>query len=100
LLHNDPGALSLFATNPFPNKPPKFIRATLYRYAFAQPGNPDGLWWTREEVGDWLPPLSADDPRLLRFLRQAGWLSDLGAANVPCSPSRRWIDHAARMRSI
>jgi hypothetical protein len=82
LLNNDPGALSLFASNPFPDTPPKFVRATLYRYKFAKPGNPDGLWWTRQELGTWLPPLSADDPRLLRFLRQAGWITDLGAWSV------------------
>ncbi|HTI11607.1 MAG TPA: lipase maturation factor family protein [Puia sp.] len=65
LLHNDPGALELFAGNPFPDKPPRYIRAVLYRYAFVKPGNPDGRWWSRERVGDvWLPPMAADDPRL------------------------------------
>ena len=76
LLHNDPGALSLFGGNPFPDKPPRYIRAVLYTYAFAPPGNPEGLWWKRQEVGLWLPPLSTDDPRLLDFLKQAGWLDD------------------------
>lgn len=74
LLHNDPGALSLFAGNPFPGRPPRYIRAVLYRYEFAPPGNPQGDWWQRQELGLWLPPLSADDPRLIEFLRRAGWL--------------------------
>lgn len=74
LLHNDPGAVGLFAGNPFPDKPPKYIRAVLYRYKFAQPGNPQGLWWTREKISDWLPPLSADDPRLVEFLKSEGWM--------------------------
>jgi hypothetical protein len=74
LLHNDPGALSLFGGNPFPDKPPRYIRAVLYRYAFARPGNPEGHWWRREELGLWLPPLSAVDPRLLNLLKQAQWL--------------------------
>jgi lipase maturation factor len=74
LLHNDPGALSLFGGNPFPAKPPRYIRAVLYRYAFAVPGNPDGNWWKREPLGLWLPPLSVDDPRLLSFLKRAGWV--------------------------
>jgi hypothetical protein len=73
LLHNDPDALSLFANNPFPTWPPKFVRATLYRYKFAEPSNPNHQWWTRELLGSWLPPLAADDPRLRRFLKQAGW---------------------------
>ncbi len=31
LLHNDSTALSLLAKNPFPDKPPRFIRAVFYR---------------------------------------------------------------------
>lgn len=75
LLHNDPGVLSLFATNPFPGKPPRFVRAVLYSYAFAPPGTPAHLWWTRKELGLWLPPLSAEDPRLLNILKESGWLN-------------------------
>jgi hypothetical protein len=68
LLHNDPGALSLFDGNPFPDKPPRYIRAVLYHYTFAPPGNPDGLWWNREQVGDfWLPAMSVNDPRLIEY---------------------------------
>jgi hypothetical protein len=46
----------------------------LYRYRFAAPG--EGAWWKREPLGLWLPPLSADDARLRRFLADAGWLDD------------------------
>ena len=74
LLHNDSLALRLFGANPFPDKPPRYIRAVLYRYQFARPGNPERLWWTREPLGLWLPPLSTEDPRLRALLRQAGWL--------------------------
>lgn len=80
LLHNDPGALSLFGENPFPDKPPRYIRAVLYRYQFAPLGNSNGAWWKREELGLWLPPLSADDPRLISFLQQAGWLATTNPA--------------------
>jgi hypothetical protein len=84
LLHNDPGAVGLFAGNPFPDKPPRFIRAVLYRYSFAQPGNPDGLWWTRVRVGDtWLPALSADDPRLIEFLKGAASTSSFYLVEGP-----------------
>jgi len=75
LLHNDPAMLKLFAGNPFPDRPPRYIRAILYRYRFAKPGNPEGLWWTRTRIGAyWLPPLSVDDPRLIGSLKQQGWL--------------------------
>ncbi len=75
LLHNDAGALGLFAGNPFPDKPPRYIRAILYRYSFAKPGNKEGRWWNRERVGIyWLPPLSADDPRLIGTLKMQRWI--------------------------
>jgi len=64
LLHNDPGAVSLFASNPFPDKPPQYVRAILYRYSFAKPGNSQGLWWNRERLNIWLPAMSIKDPRL------------------------------------
>jgi len=78
LLHNDGGALSLLATDPFPDAPPRHIRARLYRYEFTPPGDPSGAWWKRTLVGEWLPPLSADDPRLRRFLAEHGWLAVAG----------------------
>jgi hypothetical protein len=80
LLHNDPGALSLMGRNPFPEKPPRYIRATLYRYTFEAPGTEERHWWRRERVSPWLPPLSADDPRLLSFLTRAGWLANTNGA--------------------
>ncbi len=66
-------ALGLLANDPFPDAPPRFIRALLYRYHFAPPGTPGGAWWTRTLVGTWLPPLSLDDPRLRRFVDAYGW---------------------------
>ena len=74
LLHNDRGALSLLANDPFPDRPPRHIRARYYRYEFAPPGNPEGLYWRRTLLGDWIPALTVDDPRLLRFLAAYGWL--------------------------
>ncbi|MBI1781512.1 MAG: lipase maturation factor family protein, partial [Sphingobacteriales bacterium] len=74
LLHNDANAVNLFANNPFPAKPPKYIRAVLYRYSFAEPGNPQHLWWNRQRVDVWLPPLSVDDPVLHKFLKAYGWI--------------------------
>jgi len=76
LLHNDPGLLGLLATNPFPDGPPRHVRAVYYTYAFAPPGNPEHAWWTRTRLGLWLPPLAADDPRLLRIMRAYGWRTD------------------------
>jgi hypothetical protein len=73
LLHNDRDALGLFVRDPFEGKPPRYIRAMLYRYAFAPPGNPQGLWWKRERIDTWLPPMSVNDKILLDFLKAEGW---------------------------
>ncbi|HEV7406643.1 MAG TPA: lipase maturation factor family protein [Chthoniobacteraceae bacterium] len=73
LLQNDAGTLSLLANNPFPGEPPRYIRAQLYRYRFAQPGNPAGRYWERELLGPWLPPLSASDPVWQDVRRVYGW---------------------------
>jgi len=74
LLHNDPGSVGLFAANPFPGGPPRYVRAVLYRYAFSDPASRSGMWWTRERLGLWLPPLSAESPGFRRFLAAYGWI--------------------------
>jgi hypothetical protein len=74
LLHNDRGTLSLIANNPFPDAPPHYIRARLYRYRFAPIG--DKAWWKREPVGEWLPVLSADNPQFHRLLESMDWLDE------------------------
>jgi hypothetical protein len=74
LLHNDPGALGLLATNPFPDAPPRFVRVILYHYELAPPGDPDGKWWKREPVKIWFPAFDRNDPRFLTALRVHGWI--------------------------
>jgi hypothetical protein len=68
LLEGDRPALSLLAGNPFPDAPPKWVRAELYRYEFAPASDASGAWWRRARLGTWLRPLRSDDPDLLRFL--------------------------------
>ena len=60
LLENSPQTLSLFAANPFPNAPPKYIRAVLYQYWFSTPTQKrtEGLWWTRKFLGTYAPTLT------------------------------------------
>ena len=72
LLHNDPGALSLLASNPFPIEPPRFVRAELYEYAFTHSGDASGAWWTRQRIGPYLPPVSLNNPGLRAFLKTQG----------------------------
>jgi hypothetical protein len=69
LLEGDPVVKSLFANDPFQGRPPRFVRAELYRYRFTRPGEGSHDWWVRERVQPYLRPLSRDDPDLERFLR-------------------------------
>jgi len=74
LLHNNRDVVGLFAHNPFPQHPPKYIRAILYRYKLAKPGNKQHLFWTRENLGEWMPAMSVNDPQLIAYLRYKNWL--------------------------
>jgi Lipase maturation factor len=73
MLHNDPGTLGLFGGNPFPDRPPRYIRAVLYIYHFAKPNNPEHVYWTRERLGLWLPACSINSPELQDKLSRYGW---------------------------
>jgi hypothetical protein len=60
LLQGSPGVLSLLEHNPFPEAPPRYIRAVQYEYHFTDPDTlrRTGDWWRREPVGIYLPTLS------------------------------------------
>jgi predicted DCC family thiol-disulfide oxidoreductase YuxK len=60
LLQGSPDVLALLARNPFPNAPPKYIRAVLYEYHFTDRATRarTGEWWRREEKGILFPPVS------------------------------------------
>jgi len=70
LLQGDRAVLALFAENPFPDQPPRFIRASFYRYEFAPRGSHDS--WRRARAGQYLAPVSLADPELSEALRGYG----------------------------
>jgi hypothetical protein len=55
LLTGSPNVLALLRENPFPNQPPRFVRARLYLYKFTRWGSPD--YWDREDEGLFCPPM-------------------------------------------
>lgn len=63
LLQGSPEVLALLEKNPFPNHPPRYLRATFYDYQFTSFGerHATGAWWKREQIGDYLPPISLSD---------------------------------------
>jgi len=60
LLHNDPAVLSLFAGNPFPDGPPRAVRAVLWQYWFTsmKEKREQGIWWQRQLLGLYAPTLA------------------------------------------
>ncbi|WP_455900532.1 lipase maturation factor family protein [Rhodococcus gordoniae] len=63
LLENDPAIVKLLRHNPFPDEPPRLVRARLFRYRFATRAErrATGQWWMREEVGDFMMPMARHD---------------------------------------
>jgi len=60
LLQGDRETLGLLRFNPFADHPPRFVRATLYKYEFTSPEErrQSGQWWKRQYVRDYLPAIS------------------------------------------
>ncbi len=60
LLQGSKPVLALFASNPFPDAPPRLLRMTLYTYRFTTPAEraKDGAWWRRELKTAYLPTFS------------------------------------------
>ena len=63
LLENEPAVLALLAENPFPDAPPRLVRAELWRYRFTAPG--ERGWWKRERRGPFCPAFGLRDGRLV-----------------------------------
>jgi Lipase maturation factor len=57
LLESKPDVLALFASNPFPFRPPRWVRTVIWQYAFTdiRTRRQTGAWWTREPLGLYAP---------------------------------------------
>jgi predicted DCC family thiol-disulfide oxidoreductase YuxK len=60
LLQGSKPVIALLRLNPFPDKPPVYLRATVYDYRFTTPRehNETGHWWSREVINLYCPMLS------------------------------------------
>ncbi|XP_062591201.1 lipase maturation factor 2-like isoform X1 [Saccostrea cucullata] len=79
LLIGQQEVLDLVQHNPFPQKPPKFIRAKLYHYHFTgqtpkDKGYSKKNWWVREEKSEYFPALEKDNTSLIDYLKRSGML--------------------------
>jgi lipase maturation factor 1 len=56
LLENEPSVTALLETNPFPDKPPTYVRAQFYDYTYASASeHAAGRWWDRRLLGLYFP---------------------------------------------
>ncbi len=62
LLSNDSDVLNLFAKNPFPQSPPREVRAIIWQYWFTTISEKrnQGLWWRRQFRGLYAPTLERE----------------------------------------
>ncbi len=62
LLSNNQDVLALFAANPFPNAPPRYVRAVLWQYWFTSMAEKreHGLWWRRQFLGLYAPAIELE----------------------------------------
>ena len=60
VLENSPDVVALLGKNPFPEKPPRYLRANVYRYHFSSRAEhaKTGAWWRREDERVYLPVVS------------------------------------------
>lgn len=72
LLEGDKPVLRLLRYNPFPNAPPKFVRALLYEYDFTTPEEHTrtGAIWDRKLVGLYFPAVSLNNHEFRKVSRE------------------------------
>ncbi len=59
VLEDNTTILALLGRDPFPDRPPRFVRFLMYRYRFSTPQEEiDGRWWDRELVAYLTEPMS------------------------------------------
>jgi hypothetical protein len=66
LLEGTPQVLALLRSNPFPDSPPKFVRATVADYHFSDTATwrRTGQWWRADEPQPYSPVLTLRDGKL------------------------------------
>ncbi|MBI4992020.1 MAG: lipase maturation factor family protein [Candidatus Harrisonbacteria bacterium] len=60
ILEGSEPVLALLGKNPFPDRPPRYVRAQLYDYQFTnfEEKQKTGDWWKRKLLGNYLPPFN------------------------------------------
>jgi lipase maturation factor 1 len=77
LLADEADVLALFAGNPFPNEPPRQVRAVIWQYWFtsASERRAQGVWWRRQLLGLYAPTLERSPDGKISVVEWPGALS-------------------------
>ncbi len=84
LLENDKDVLALFAGNPFPQSPPKQVRAVVWQYWFTSMAEKrtTGMWWKRKFLGLYAPALQQGPDGRIEVME----MPDSGTPNESSEP--------------
>ncbi len=65
LLEGSPEVAALLEKNPFPDHPPRYVRAIVYEYTFSTMAEhrQTGVWWDRKPLGTYLPAVGFKQSR-------------------------------------
>lgn len=96
LLQNDQAVSKLLDQDHLPNKPPTFIRASLYQFSFTSwfDGN-STTFWTRQRIDDYFAPFSLDDGFLEDKLKDVG-VSAVAPNSDGINLPLKWLLNAVR----
>jgi lipase maturation factor 1 len=79
LLKNDVSVLELFGRNPFPEGPPRQVRAVIWQYWFTDIATKrkTGLWWRREFQGLYAPTVEREPDGSINFVELPDSIEEL-----------------------
>jgi hypothetical protein len=74
LLEGSRPVTALLEKNPFPDAPPRYLRATVYDYRFTRSAarRETGAWWAREPRGLYCPVLALEGGKLVAWPEGVG----------------------------
>jgi hypothetical protein len=73
VLEGSKPVLDLLEKNPFPDRPPNYLRSLLYEYCLSdKQSKKEGKWWICEPAGNYTPIMASKDVQLPPHLKPAG----------------------------
>jgi len=97
LLSGQPEVLALMNTveNPFRDRPPKYVRASLYLYQYTSWNQSSNTraWWTRDKVREYFPIFSQTHPPLIEYLTKNKILQEKPGFKATNEPLKLILDN-------